>query len=156
MFAEEVTTGEAAIEMRRTMEAERLLRIKDPKSRIMGIDTEALASQVAEKQAATAAEKAIGLEYDTQRLQQDAQLAYLDLNPEQALRDNTVAALTERIALQNEPYYHEYLAFDMAAGMEEAGFVDVAPSWVNPEKNKAAIDCSLRILVATKPAEQRR
>ena len=40
-------------------------------------------------------------------------LAYLDLNPTQALRDNTVGALAERIALQNEPYYHEYLAFDM-------------------------------------------
>jgi len=77
-------------------------------------------------------------------------LAYLDLNPTQALRDNTVEALTERIALQNEPYYHEYLAFDMEEGMRAAGFTDVVGSWVNPAKNKTAIDSSLRIIVATK------
>lgn len=69
---------ERAIATRRAMEAERLIRIKDPKSRIMGIDTEALSSQVAEKQAAAAADKALRIEYDTQRLQQDAQLAFLE------------------------------------------------------------------------------
>ena len=67
-----------AIERRRQLEAERLQRIKDPKSRIIGIDTEALGAQVAEKQAAAAAEKALAAQYDTQRLQQDAQLAYLE------------------------------------------------------------------------------
>ena len=77
-------------------------------------------------------------------------LAYLDLNPTQALRDNTVQALTERIALQNEPYYHEYLAFDMEAGMRAAGLTNLQPTWVNTAKNKTAIDCSLRILIATK------
>jgi hypothetical protein len=35
-------TQERAIATRRAMEASRLQRIKDPKSRIMGIDTEAL------------------------------------------------------------------------------------------------------------------
>ena len=69
---------ERAIATRRALEVERLKRIKDPKSRIMGIDTEALAAQVAEKQAAAAADKALRMEYDTQRLQQDAQLAYLE------------------------------------------------------------------------------
>ena len=67
-----------AIAMRRAMEAQRLQRIKDPKSRIMGIDTEALAAQVAEKQMAAAADKALQVAYDNQRLQQDAQLAYLE------------------------------------------------------------------------------
>jgi len=69
---------ERAIERRRQLEAERLQRIKDPKSRIIGIDTDALGAQVAEKQAATAAEKALSNQYDQQRLQQDAQLAYLE------------------------------------------------------------------------------
>ena len=69
---------ERAIATRRALEVERLKRIKDPKSRVMGIDTEALAAQVAEKQAAAAADKALRMEYDTQRLQQDAQLAYLE------------------------------------------------------------------------------
>lgn len=75
---------------------------------------------------------------------------FQDLNPEQAVRDNTVLALTERIALQNEPYYHQYLALDMESAMKEAGFTNVQGSWVNKEKNKTAIDCSLRILIATK------
>jgi len=69
---------ERAIATRRAMESERLKRIKDPKSRIMGIDTDALAAQVAEKQAAAAADKALQTEYDNQRLQQDAQIAYLE------------------------------------------------------------------------------
>jgi len=69
---------ERAIATRRAMEADRLKRIKDPKSRVMGIDTEALAAGVAEKQASAAAEKALRMEYDHQRLQQDAQLAYLE------------------------------------------------------------------------------
>ena len=69
---------ERAIAARRHMEAARLQRIKDPKSRIMGIDTDALAAQIAEKQAAQQAEKALALEYDQQRVQQDAQLAYLE------------------------------------------------------------------------------
>jgi len=77
-------------------------------------------------------------------------LAYLDLNPDQALRDNTVPALTERIALHNEPYFHEYLAFDMAAGMMHAGFTDIERTWVNKAKNATAVDCSLRILIATR------
>lgn len=67
-----------AIATRRAMEAARLQRIKDPKSRIMGIDTDALAAQIAEKEATAAAEKQLAAAYDTQRLQQDAQLAYLE------------------------------------------------------------------------------
>lgn len=59
-------------------------------------------------------------------------------------------ALTERIALQNEPYYHEYLGFDMEQGMSAAGFKFVQRTWVNTEKNKAGIDCSLRIITATR------
>jgi len=69
---------ERAIATRRAMEASRLQRIKDPKSRIMGIDIDAIGAQVAEKQAAAAADNALRSEYDTQRLQQDAQLAYLE------------------------------------------------------------------------------
>ena len=69
---------ERAIATRRALEVKRLKRIKDPKSRIMGIDTEALAAQVAEKQATAAADRALRMEYDNQRLHQDAQLAYLE------------------------------------------------------------------------------
>ena len=69
---------ERMIAVRRAMEAERLQRIKDPKSRIMGIDTNALDAQVAEKRAAAEAEQALEGAYDQQRLQQDAQLAYIE------------------------------------------------------------------------------
>ena len=69
---------ERAIATRRATEADRLARIKDPKSRIMGIDTEALGAGVAEKQVAAATEKALRMDYDQQRLMQDAQLAYFE------------------------------------------------------------------------------
>lgn len=69
---------ERAIATRRALEAERLVRIKDAKSRIMGVDTEALASQIVEKQASTAADRALRLEDDMQRLQMDMQLQYLE------------------------------------------------------------------------------
>ena len=69
---------ERAITERRRLEAERLKRIKDPKSRIMGIDVDALSEQVAEKQLNAAAERSLRLDYDMQRLQQDSQLAYLE------------------------------------------------------------------------------
>ncbi len=60
---------EHAIMERRRLEAERLKRIKDPKSRIMGVDSSALAEQVREKQLAADAEKQLRLDYDAQRLQ---------------------------------------------------------------------------------------
>merc|ERR1719446_1671572 len=44
----------------------------------MGIDTEALAAQIAEKERAALLEKQLASEYDKQRLSQDAQLAYLE------------------------------------------------------------------------------
>jgi len=69
---------EAMIATKRAMEAARLQRIKDPKSRVMGIDTQALAQQVAEKHAAARLEKDLAAEYDTQRLQQDAMIAFLE------------------------------------------------------------------------------
>lgn len=87
-------TQERAIATRRAMEAARLQRIKDPKSRIMGIDTEALASQVAEKNAMKAAEKTLQNAYDAQRLQQDAQLAYLE--QERIRAERTKAQLVDQ------------------------------------------------------------
>ena len=36
------------------------------------------------------------------------------------------------------------------AGMRAAGFTDLHATWVNTAKNKTAVDCSLRIIVATK------
>ena len=68
---------EAAISQRRALEAERLKRVNDPKLRTMGIDCQAIATQIAEKEEATAADKALNMAYDQQRLLMDAQLAYL-------------------------------------------------------------------------------
>lgn len=69
---------DAMIERRRALDKERLQRIKDPKTRTMGIDTDALAAQVAEKQAAKTSEKLRDLAYDNERLLLDQQLAYLE------------------------------------------------------------------------------
>ena len=35
--------------------------------------------------------------------------------------------------------------------LADAGFANVERSWVNKAKNKTAVDCSLRIFVASKP-----
>lgn len=78
LFGPGDTQQERAIATRRAMEAARLQRIKDPKTRIMGIDTEALAAQIAEKERAALLEKQLASQYDNQRLSQDAQLAYLE------------------------------------------------------------------------------
>jgi len=78
LFGPTDSKQEKAIARRREMEAARLQRIKDPKSRIMGIDTDALAAQIAEKNAAKAHDQELAFEYDQQRLQQDAQIAYLE------------------------------------------------------------------------------
>lgn len=99
---------ERAIATRRSMEAERLRRIKDPKARIMGIDTEALAAQVAEKQAASAADKALRLEYDTQRLQQDSQLAYLEQERLRAERTKAQFIDQFRVSEQGKERSREY------------------------------------------------
>ena len=69
---------DAMIERRRALDKERLTRIKDPKTRTMGIDTDALAAQVADKQAAKASEKLRDLAYDNERLLLDQQLAFLE------------------------------------------------------------------------------
>ena len=66
------------IEERRRLDKLRLQRIKDPKTRTMGINTEALAAQVAAKQAAKQEEVVRNLAYDNERLLLDQQLAYLE------------------------------------------------------------------------------
>ena len=66
------------IEERRRLDKLRLQRIKDPKTRTMGINTEALAAQVAAKQAAKQQEVVRNLAYDNERLLLDQQLAYLE------------------------------------------------------------------------------
>jgi hypothetical protein len=72
------TKEERAIAQRRQMEAARLKRIMDPKSRVMGIDVDALNAQVAEKKAAAEMEKKLELQFDRVRMQQDQQLAYFE------------------------------------------------------------------------------
>ena len=66
------------IEERRRLDKLLLQRIKDPKTRTMGINTEALAAQVAAKQAAKQEEVVRNLAYDNERLLLDQQLAYLE------------------------------------------------------------------------------
>ena len=66
------------IEERRRLDKLRLQRIKDPKTRTMGINTEALAAQVAAKAAAKQQEVVRNLAYDNERLLLDQQLAYLE------------------------------------------------------------------------------
>lgn len=79
-------------------------------------------------------------------------VAYLDLNPSQIMRDNSVSNLVTRIAMMNEPYFDEYIELDMPQAMEAAGLEVVEQTWPAKETWATALDASLRIIVARKPA----
>jgi len=76
--------------------------------------------------------------------------AFMDLNPEQIIRDNPVSNLLQRIAMSNEPYFDEYLELPLEAAMEEAGLEVLTKEYPNHEKYATSIDCSLRIVIARK------
>ncbi|CAK0868732.1 unnamed protein product [Prorocentrum cordatum] len=71
-------------------------------------------------------------------------VGFMDLNPVQILRDNMVAALVTRIAMENEPYFDDYLEIDMPEAMREAGLEVVEESWPAKATWKTAEDASLR------------
>jgi len=75
---------------------------------------------------------------------------YMDLNQEQIMRDNPLIALVTRVAMANEPYFDEYLEFDLEEAVASAGLKTVEASWPHKEKYEAAENCSLRFLVAKK------
>lgn len=79
-------------------------------------------------------------------------LAYMDLNPVQILKENSVGNLVDRIATSNEPYFDEYLELDVAGSMRASGLEVVQETWPNHEKYATLESCSLRIIVAKKPA----
>jgi len=99
---------ELAIEERRKIEAERLSRIKDVKTRTMGIDTSALAAQVQEKMAMQETEAARNKMYDEQRLLQDQQLAYLEQQRLKLEKQNLKNIETFRKEQQGVQHSREY------------------------------------------------
>ena len=99
---------DAMIERRRALDKERLTRIKDPKTRTMGIDTDALAAQVADKQAAKASEKLRDLAYDNERLLLDQQLAYLEQERLRAERTKAVGVADYITTYQGKEKSREY------------------------------------------------
>jgi len=76
----------AAIETRRRLEAERLARIRDPKTRTMGIDTQSLALQIAEKDAARAAQYEVDQTYGENAVAMDRQLSLMEQERLRAVR----------------------------------------------------------------------
>ena len=91
---------EQGLARRRALEAARLQRIKDPKSRIMGIDTEALAQQVAEKQASAAASKKRPTsEAALQKMASQVETSAMTLDEKKA----AVARLSQRLLQAPQP-----------------------------------------------------
>ena len=75
---------------------------------------------------------------------------YFDINPVQLMRNNPVSNLVDRVAISNEPFMHEWLAFDPQEAFRKNGFEVVAirptneaiwPDWQN---------CPCRIIIARK------
>ena len=99
---------EAAIERRRQIERERLMRIKDPRQWKVGVDTDALAAQIAAKQKAAALEKQRDLAYDNERLLMDQQIAYLEQERQRVEREKLKALDAQRDATQKRTMAREY------------------------------------------------
>lgn len=107
------------IEERRRLDKLRLQRIKDPKTRTMGINTEALAAQVAAKQAAKQEEVVRNLAYDNERLLLDQQLAYLEQERLRAEREKAVAVADFRKTQQGAEKAREFDLNDKRALSKE-------------------------------------
>jgi len=76
-------------------------------------------------------------------------LGYFDLNPVQLLRDNPVSNIVDRVAISNEPFLHEFLAFDLEKSLRTNGF-ELEIRATNSAKWPEWTDCPCRIVVARK------
>ena len=110
---------EAAIERRRQIERERLMRIKDPRQWKVGVDTDALAAQIAAKQKAAALEKQRDLAYDNERLLMDQQIAYLEQERQRVEREKLKALDAQRDATQKRTMAREYDLNDPLAKLND-------------------------------------
>jgi hypothetical protein len=110
---------EAAIERRRQIERERLMRIKDPRQWKVGVDTDALAAQIAAKQKAAALEKQRDLAYDNERLLMDQQIAYLEQERQRVEREKLKALDAQRDATQKRTMAREYDLNDPLARLND-------------------------------------
>merc|ERR1711971_1312537 len=81
-------------------------------------------------------------------LRPEGVVGYFDLNPVQLLRDNPVSNLVDRVAISNEPFMDEFLAFDLEAALQKNGFEVVLIRSTNEQKWPNWQDCPCRIVVA--------
>jgi len=75
---------------------------------------------------------------------------YFDLNSTQLLRDNPVSNIVDRVAISNEPFLHEFLAFDLETTLREKGFDVLQVRATNVAKWEQWQDCPCRIVIARK------
>jgi len=75
---------------------------------------------------------------------------YFDLNPVQLLRDNPVSNIVDRVAIANEPFMHEFLAFDLEGSLSKNGFDVLSIRPTNAERWPDWRDCPCRIVIACK------
>lgn len=80
-------------------------------------------------------------------------LGYFDLNPVQLLRDNPVSNLVDRIAIANEPFFDEFLAFNFESACRKNGLEIVEMRSTNVDKWPEWEDCSCRMIVARKEGD---
>lgn len=83
-------------------------------------------------------------------LRQGGVFGYFDLNPVQLLRDNPVSNLVDRVAIKNEPFLDEFLAFDLEGTLRANGFKIEDVRATNKVKWDNWEDCPCRIAIATK------
>merc|ERR1712217_563745 len=75
---------------------------------------------------------------------------YFDLNHVQLLRDNPVSNLVDRVAIANEPFLDEFLAFDLEGTLKANNFEILEVRATNKAKWDNWEDCPCRIVIARK------
>merc|ERR1711990_1048131 len=85
-------------------------------------------------------------------LREGGVFGYFDLNSVQLLRDNPVSNIVDRVAISNEPFLHEFLAFDLEGTLRKNGFDVTSIRSTNEAKWPNWEDCPCRIVIATKRA----
>lgn len=90
------------------MEDERRQRVQDVRHRTMGLDVDALAAQVKEKKEREQAEADRDKFYDTQRLQVDQQLEYLEQQKQDLMRQRATDLQNFRSSYQHQGTRREF------------------------------------------------
>ncbi len=78
-------------------------------------------------------------------------VGYVDINPNQILKNNPVSNLVERVAIRNEPFFDQFIGLDMRDVFKKSGLEFLCEEASNPSKWPDVEDAPVTVMVARKP-----